>query len=280
MTLGEKIKSERKKKKMTQEQIAGEKITRNMLSAIECNKASPSIESLIHIASKLDVPIAYFLSDDDNLFYFKKQSSIAKIRDEYSKEKYDSVIHLIEEIGETDDELAFLLACSAFELGRKRMLVGALISARKYLELAKKYCDKTVYDTSRLKMLLPLYTALTENIQSPMLEFDSSDYKRLLIDKMDFELYKYVIADYDYEHSSPLFAKHRSAKELIKGRQYQEALRLLNEIVEEKNPETYNAHLMFLVYSDLEFCYKQILDFENAYKFASKKLSMIEGFKA
>ena len=46
----------------------------------------------------------------------------------------------------------------------------------------------------------------------------------------------------------------------------------------EKNKD-YNACVLFGVYSDMEIAFKQIGDFENAYRYASKKLSLISAFK-
>ena len=102
----------------------------------------------------------------------------------------------------------------------------------------------------------------------------------MLRSSFDLELYHYIINDSNYEHKSSIYLKHKAARELIKNRNYLEAIKALNEIISERNSETYNAHLMFLVYTDMEFCSKQLMDFESAYKYASKKLSMIEGFKA
>jgi hypothetical protein len=42
----------------------------------------------------------------------------------------------------------------------------------------------------------------------------------------------------------------------------------------------HNAYITFGVYSDLEICYKQLFDFENAYRYTSKRLSLIEGFQS
>ena len=58
MTLGQKIKKIRVDKKLTQASLCNGKITRNMLSEIECDKASPSLATLKYIAQRLDVSIA------------------------------------------------------------------------------------------------------------------------------------------------------------------------------------------------------------------------------
>ena len=42
----------------------------------------------------------------------------------------------------------------------------------------------------------------------------------------------------------------------------------------------YNSLLVFNLYKDIEYCYKELLDYENAYKYSTKRLSMIEGFKS
>jgi hypothetical protein len=70
------------------------------------------------------------------------------------------------------------------------------------------------------------------------------------------------------------------AKNKIKERKYYDAIEILREIEEEKNTYEYNSYLTYLIYSDLDSCYKQVFDFENAYKYAGKRMSMLEGFNS
>ena len=62
--LGERIKQIRKERKMTLAQVAGDRLTKGMLSLIENGKAQPSMESLQHIAGQLNVDIADLLQND------------------------------------------------------------------------------------------------------------------------------------------------------------------------------------------------------------------------
>ena len=92
MTLGEKIKQARKSKKITQEELCKDKITRNMLSAIENGKAQPSIDTLRFLALSLELPIAYLLSNDDNIGFYQKAEKILDIIRLYSEQKYKSCV--------------------------------------------------------------------------------------------------------------------------------------------------------------------------------------------
>ncbi len=59
--LGERIRDIRKRKKMTLEALAGDQLTKGMLSLIENNKANPSMESLRYIAERLGVEVTELL---------------------------------------------------------------------------------------------------------------------------------------------------------------------------------------------------------------------------
>lgn len=62
-TLGERIRSLRKERKLTLVELAGNKMTKGMLSLIENNKATPSMENLTYIADQLNVPMSELLGD-------------------------------------------------------------------------------------------------------------------------------------------------------------------------------------------------------------------------
>ena len=64
MTLGEKIKQARLEAGLSQRQLCGEEVTRNMLSQIENGAAKPSMATLSYFAARLGKPVSYFLEED------------------------------------------------------------------------------------------------------------------------------------------------------------------------------------------------------------------------
>lgn len=83
--LGERIKKLRKEKKLTLAQLAGERLTKGMLSLIENGKAQPSMESLHYIAERLGVEVTTLLDDQqvellrELLFEIEKQMKTIQI---------------------------------------------------------------------------------------------------------------------------------------------------------------------------------------------------------
>lgn len=63
MELGEKLRQERIAQGLSQRQLAGEKITRNMLSQIENGLATPSMDTLRYLAQQLHKPVSFFLEE-------------------------------------------------------------------------------------------------------------------------------------------------------------------------------------------------------------------------
>ncbi len=64
MELGEKLRTARLEAGLTQRQLCGEEITRNMLSLIENGSAKPSMKTLQYLASRLGKSISYFLEEE------------------------------------------------------------------------------------------------------------------------------------------------------------------------------------------------------------------------
>ena len=63
MKLGEKIKALRLEKGLSQRQLCGEFMTRNMLSQIENGSARPSMDTLSYLAAQLEKPVSFFLEE-------------------------------------------------------------------------------------------------------------------------------------------------------------------------------------------------------------------------
>lgn len=64
MELGARIKAARLEKGLSQRQLCGDTITRNMLSQIENGSARPSMATLQFLARQLEKPMSYFLEEE------------------------------------------------------------------------------------------------------------------------------------------------------------------------------------------------------------------------
>lgn len=279
MLLGEKIKAARRDKRITQSQLAGDKLTRNMISRIESGSANPSLDTIRYLAQRLDIPVPYLLSEDDDLFFYKKKEKLPMIYAAYASGDYAYCIEKIDSLSELDNELAYIHAFALFEQGKHNLKRGALRSAIKDFERAEESIGKTVLDTTHFFGILKMYKSIAANIQAPLLEFNQEEYAVGAYAAFDYDLYRYLIQDYEYDFRNECIGCHASAKKLIRERKYTDAVAKLIEASEKMVDEGYNSFIAFGIYTDLEQCYKQLLDFENAYRYASKRMSMLEGFK-
>lgn len=66
-TLGKRIKEARLAKKMTQSEVVGDFITRNMLSQIESGSATPSVKTLEYLCKVLEIEPNTLLPDGKRL---------------------------------------------------------------------------------------------------------------------------------------------------------------------------------------------------------------------
>ena len=63
--LGSRIKEARLAKKLTQTEVVGSFITRNMLSQIESGTATPSIKTLTYLAGVLELPVEQLIGTEE-----------------------------------------------------------------------------------------------------------------------------------------------------------------------------------------------------------------------
>ncbi|MDN4492469.1 helix-turn-helix domain-containing protein [Ureibacillus aquaedulcis] len=101
-SLGERIKQLRKQKKMTLAELAGDRLTKGMLSLIENGKAQPSMESLRYIAERVGVEVSALL-DEGNVEELREllmevetlYKSVYSPNAEEKKEKFEEVYEKI-----------------------------------------------------------------------------------------------------------------------------------------------------------------------------------------
>ncbi|MCQ2385101.1 MAG: helix-turn-helix transcriptional regulator [Clostridia bacterium] len=283
MTLGQKIKALRKEKGMTQQDLGGDIITRNMISQIENGEAVPSLSALNRLAEALEVPSGYFLDDTFSLFDYRKAAFLPKMKKYLSEGEYRKAISLFEKEsrGEWDDETAFLMAELYQKEATRALKEGALETLKSAVAALKLYCGRTAFPTDAFAATAELYEAVCLNPLVPVFELNTEKYFESANASFGADLFFYITEKAnDYPFRNVLYAKHLEAKKEIKQGSYNRAISLLKEIEDKKSAEESSVFLLFRVYTDLEFCYKELRLFEEAYRYSVKRVSIMTAFRS
>ena len=100
MELGEKLKNARLEAGLSQRQLCGEEITRNMLSQIEHGTARPSMDTLRYLAARLGKPISFFLEEE--MVCSPNQKAMEQSRDAFDRGDFGKALDTLKDYREPD----------------------------------------------------------------------------------------------------------------------------------------------------------------------------------
>lgn len=153
MTLGEKLRQARLEAGLSQRQLCGDTITRNMLSQIENGSARPSMDTLSAFARRLGKPVSWFLEEDT--VTSPNRQRMEQARDAFGREEYEAVIRELEHYESPDatfdNEANLLRYLSLVVLAEQAVENGKPVYARSLLEQANAAAGQTVYMTKALR---------------------------------------------------------------------------------------------------------------------------------
>lgn len=155
--LGRRIKEARISKKMTQSQVVGNFITRNMLSQIENGNALPSVPTLEYLAEVLDIPDILDFSSFSALGEPKELSRAEKVTAALEAAKTAAVkgdwaaVAAME--GSYPEELAdeFQALFAKAYLSMAKSTQSDAAAAAVFLRKAAEYADKGLYANASVK---------------------------------------------------------------------------------------------------------------------------------
>lgn len=152
MEIGQRLKQTRLEQGLSQRQLCGDVITRNMLSLIENGSASPSMETLRYLAAQLGKTVSYFL--DEDVVVSSNQSMIENARAAFDGADYGAVLQILEGYQSPDRifdrEEALLRALALLNLAREAISQGKGPYALELLERASEAGAQTPYYTEEL----------------------------------------------------------------------------------------------------------------------------------
>ena len=287
MNLGEKIKYFRTKQGLTQSQLAGTFITRNMLSKIENGSASPSLATIEYITERLSLPHGFLISGKDDAHQYENAQMLELLKNMYANGEYEQLVHKCEkdEGAVYSDEISCMLADCYLKLGIEKYRYGDMTSAEKHFCACISRCDKTVYNTDNLRKNAKLYMNLI-NFYFGKYAGDFADFSDDSFfgnDCLCEYLYVYCLkliesggAEYALSASElPLFSNesyvmHIHARYEMSRGNTQSAKEIMSELLKRDSDE-HTCQLLYNVYSDLEAICRSGEDYKNAYKYATLK---------
>ncbi len=294
MNIGEKIKRLRTEKFMTQSELAGEQITRNMLSLIEKGTASPSVQTLVYLAERLGVSPGYLLADSGEEGLFLKSEKLAELRVAYERKNYGICLDLCKRLQKTDakdDELLLIMAECAFELGKEALLFDRVKQACQYFDEAIEYATDCVYHTECLEAAIWLYFEYLGSI-SPSISSENQDYGTYTAESAmglsyidPFCRYLAALASADLGEmpesylayafaQTPFLAKHVSARVHMHAADFELAGNELGELL--RSDERIPGVVLYHVFEDLETCCRQLDNAKNARLYAEARVEQFE----
>ena len=262
MELGEKLRRARVEAGLSQRELCGSEITRNMLSRIEHGAARPSMKTLCALAARLGKPVSYFLEEDSvsspnrevmaearHLFDGKDYAGARQALEAYRSpdEIYDREHQLLEIL------IRLALARQAVADGREPYALELLESVAAMGAQSPYYCD--ALEQERLLLLGHIHG---QEPNLPGLDEALAVQSRWALSQGDAVRAAHLL-DAAQDHTAPLWHYLRGKCHMAL-EQYPEAAACFRA-VEEQYP----------VLRELEICSREMGDYKNAYLYACRQ---------
>ncbi|MBE6718752.1 MAG: helix-turn-helix transcriptional regulator [Ruminococcaceae bacterium] len=263
MKLGEKIRLARLNAGMTQAELAGDFITRNMLSQIENGLAMPSLQTALYIADRLGVDAGILFSEGDNSGVYFLTRTLPELKKTFAEKEYDKCIDLCNEADELGDEAYLILAECYVRKAYDCYDKGKLRHALKFSESAIKNASKAFYSSDGIRLKVDILEAVISSV-TPYLKQS----------KFRPEERKYLIDCFiEKSEKRHLYIKKNEIISVVENKKYKEALDLITDMLKENGLP---FPLEYTLYCNLEICCRELKDFEGAYKYSQISKEMFE----
>ncbi len=264
MELGEKLRIARQAAGLSQRQLCGDTITRNMLSQIEHGSARPSMETLRYLAGRLEKPVSYFLEED--VVLSPNQNRMALARAAYRSGDFAGAQQLLAAFQLPDDTLEwewrYLSGLTALDAAEAAIKSEKMPLARQLLEEAAQFTGNFV--GLERQRLLKLGCIPGTDPEEAVRQLPSLDEELLL--RAEAALMQQnsgragALLTAVEEQNNPRWNLLRGKTFLLE-KQYDQAAKCLKQ-AEEAYPEAIPL---------LEECYRDLGDFRRAYQYACKQ---------
>ena len=267
MELGQKIRHARMEAGLSQRQLCGDGITRNMLSQIENGSAQPSLPTLRYLAHRLDKSISYFLEEEaltsPNLTCMKDAREALSSGNPAAARKHLETYRSPDPV--FDQEQQLLLARICMDMAKLAIREGRMPYAAQLLEEAAN--THSIYHTPAMEARRILLLWQTGREDPAVLSRALPDLDAVLLLKAEAALDSgntarcRCLLDAAEDPSAPLWNFLRGEAAYLE-KDYITAVPFF---------ENAEVSLPQKVLAKLEICYRELGNFQKAYEYALKQ---------
>lgn len=263
MELGEKLKQARLEAGLSQRQLCGEEITRNMLSLIENGSAKPSMKTLQYLAGRLGKCVSYFL--EETAVLSPNQQIMASARQLYDYGNFAEANQMLENYRAPDPvydrEKEILWVLLQLELAKEAIRQKRFLYAAELLKQTPVDVPYLAEDFLRRKLLL-LGSIPGQNVADQLPGMDDELLLRAREALADKDLSRALhLLESMEDRNFPQWHLLRGTV-CLKQEQWLEAAEHLQK-AETDFPKDANPLL--------ETCWRELGDFRKAYEYACKQ---------
>ena len=263
MELGQRLKAARLELGLSQRQLCGDVITRNMLSQIENGAARPSMDTLRYLSGALGKPLSFFLEED-------AVTSPNQMVMDRARRTPDSkaVLEILEEYRAPDDvfdrERELLTRLATLDLADQAAAEGRTIYATSLLEdlgpLEEGYCA-TELERQRLLLLAQVKPQLLEIVcrQLPSLDEELMLRAQAALCQKEYDRCGALLDAAEIKEERWYFLR---GQVYLAKQDHEAALRCFKTA-----EEAYQG----IIYPLMEQCAKELEDYKLAYEYACKQ---------
>lgn len=267
MTLGEKIKQARLEAGLSQRQLCGEEVTRNMLSQIENGSARPSMGTLSYFAARLGKPISYFL--EESAIGSPNLNVMARGREAVLAGSGEAAMEILKDFRQPDEtfglEYQLLYRLAAVQAAEMALQNGQTVYSAQLLEelgiIDTGYCAAPL-ERERLLLLAKVRPQRRGEIcrKLPSMDEELLLRARVALDAGTFDRCEHLLEAAE-DLSAPEWNFLRGELHLAL-QQYDDAAKCYHK-----------AEPVFAgkCAPRLEYCYRELGDFKQAYFYACKQ---------
>ena len=291
LSIGQKIRALRINRGMTQSQLAGDSITRNMLSLIENGNASPSLGTLTELARRLEIPVGYFFAaDEEETAHYLNMSMLGRIRHAFTIGQHEECLEMCASLSHPSEEIRMISIRCCLALAHRQCMECTLLSAAAQLEKAAELARRSLYLPEVIHSTTDYALRLIHSIQVSPIPAELGEAHRYPQSLVSPEIFGYITALRCLESGrnedayvllnsgwihTPVYLDLLSARYLFNRGETEKAAPLLRNIL---NSPSIGFFTRYHALNALERCSSAEGDYKTAYQISTQKIHLLELF--